>query len=45
MTPQEAHLIKRLVAFFATGDNVVAHNLAVEIQKRGEPIPLRLHTL
>lgn len=33
ITPQEAHLIKRLVAFFATADNVVAHNLVLNFYK------------
>lgn len=32
-TPQEAHLIKRLVAFFATADNIVAHNLVLNFYK------------
>lgn len=29
LSPQEAHLVKRLVAFFATADNIVAHNLVL----------------
>ncbi|MGZ3693746.1 MAG: ribonucleotide-diphosphate reductase subunit beta [Bdellovibrionota bacterium] len=33
ITPQEAHLIKRLVAFFATADNIVAHNLVLNFYK------------
>src|SRR5580698_5273003 len=33
VTPQEAHLVKRLVAFFATADNVVAHNLVINFYK------------
>ncbi len=33
VTPQEAHLIKRLVAFFATADNLVAHNLVLNFYK------------
>ena len=33
ITPQEAHLIKRLVAFFATADNIVAHNLVINFYK------------
>jgi ribonucleoside-diphosphate reductase beta chain len=33
ITPQEAHLVKRLVAFFATADNVVAHNLVINFYK------------
>lgn len=31
--PEEAHLIKRLVAFFATADNIVAHNLVLNLYK------------
>lgn len=31
--PEEAHLIKRLVAFFATADNIVAHNLVLNFYK------------
>jgi ribonucleoside-diphosphate reductase beta chain len=33
LTPQEAHLVKRLVAFFATADNIVAHNLVLNLYK------------
>lgn len=33
LTPAEAHLIKRLVAFFATADNIVAHNLVLNLYK------------
>jgi len=33
ITPQEAHLIRRLVAFFATADNLVAHNLVLNFYK------------
>ena len=33
VTPQEAHLIRRLVAFFATADNIVAHNLVLNFYK------------
>lgn len=33
LTPAEAHLIKRLVAFFATADNLVAHNLVLNFYK------------
>lgn len=33
ITPSEAHMIKRLVAFFATADNVVAHNLVISFYK------------
>src|SRR6476646_2951020 len=31
--PEEAHLIRRLVAFFATADNLVAHNLVLNFYK------------
>jgi ribonucleoside-diphosphate reductase beta chain len=33
VTPEEAHCIKRLVAFFATADNLVAHNLVLNFYK------------
>lgn len=33
INPKEAHLIKRLVAFFATADNLVAHNLVLNFYK------------
>lgn len=33
ISPQEAHLIKRLIAFFATADNIVAHNLVLNFYK------------
>jgi len=33
LDPKEAHLIKRLVAFFATADNIVAHNLVLNFYK------------
>ncbi|MDA0713052.1 MAG: ribonucleotide-diphosphate reductase subunit beta [bacterium] len=33
LTPAESHLIKRLVAFFATADNLVAHNLVLNFYK------------
>lgn len=33
ITKEEAHLIKRLVAFFATADNIVAHNLVLNFYK------------
>jgi ribonucleoside-diphosphate reductase beta chain len=33
VSPEEAHLIKRLVAFFATADNLVAHNLVLNFYK------------
>lgn len=31
LNPKEQHLINRLVAFFATGDSIVAHNLVVNL--------------
>ncbi len=31
MTPNERHLINRLVAFFATGDSIVANNLVLNL--------------
>lgn len=33
MTPSERHLINRLVAFFATGDSIVANNLVLNLYK------------
>ncbi|MFO0661563.1 MAG: ribonucleotide-diphosphate reductase subunit beta, partial [Polyangiaceae bacterium] len=33
MTPAERHLIHRLVAFFATGDSIVANNLVLSLYK------------
>ncbi len=33
ISPEEAHLIRRLVAFFATADNLVAHNLVLNFYK------------
>jgi ribonucleoside-diphosphate reductase beta chain len=33
LSPAEGHLIKRLVAFFATADNIVAHNLVLNFYK------------
>lgn len=33
LNPKEAHLIRRLVAFFATADNLVAHNLVLNLYK------------
>ena len=33
MTPSERHLINRLVAFFATGDSIVANNLVMNLYK------------
>src|SRR5713101_6465197 len=33
LTPAERHLIQRLVAFFATGDSIVANNLVLNLYK------------
>src|SRR6266853_2998355 len=33
MSPAEQHLIRRLVAFFATGDSIVANNLVINLYK------------
>jgi ribonucleoside-diphosphate reductase beta chain len=33
LSPREAHLIRRLVAFFATADSIVAHNLVISFYK------------
>jgi ribonucleoside-diphosphate reductase beta chain len=33
MTPAEQHLIKRLVAFFATGDSIVGNNLVLNLYR------------
>ena len=33
MTPSERHLVQRLVAFFATGDSIVANNLVLNLYK------------
>ena len=33
MTESEKHLIHRLVAFFATGDSIVANNLVLNLYK------------
>ena len=33
MTPAERHLVQRLVAFFATGDSIVANNLVLSLYR------------
>ena len=33
MTPADRHLVERLVAFFATGDSIVANNLVLNLYK------------
>jgi ribonucleoside-diphosphate reductase beta chain len=33
MTDAERHLVERLVAFFATGDSIVANNLVLNLYK------------
>src|SRR5262245_57914139 len=34
LLPAEQHLVKRLVAFFATGDSIVANNLVLNLYQR-----------
>src|SRR6201991_3513255 len=33
LTPAERHLVERLIAFFATGDSIVANNLVLNLYK------------
>src|SRR3984885_13698710 len=33
LSPSERHLVRRLVAFFATGDSIVANNLVLNLYK------------
>lgn len=33
LTPEQMHIVKRLVAFFATGDTIVANNLVLTLYK------------
>ena len=33
MTPAERHLVRRLIAFFATGDSIVANNLVLNLYR------------
>lgn len=43
MSPAEQHLIKRLVAFFATGDSIVANNLVLNLYKHINAPEARLY--
>jgi ribonucleoside-diphosphate reductase beta chain len=43
MGPEERHLIKRLVAFFATGDSIVANNLVLNLYKHINAPEARLY--
>src|SRR5690242_15790683 len=43
MTPAERHLINRLVAFFATGDTIVANNLVLNLYKHINAPEARLY--
>jgi ribonucleoside-diphosphate reductase beta chain len=35
LSPAEQHLVSRLVAFFATGDTIVANNLVLNLYQHG----------
>src|ERR1700754_603042 len=43
MTPAEGHLIERLVAFFATGDTIVANNLVLNLYRHLNAPEARLY--
>jgi len=43
MTPAERHMIERLVAFFATGDSIVANNLVLNLYKHINSPEARLY--
>ncbi|GLZ38498.1 ribonucleoside-diphosphate reductase subunit beta [Actinokineospora sp. NBRC 105648] len=43
LTPDEHHLVKRLVAFFATGDSIVANNLVLNLYKHVNAPEARLY--
>lgn len=43
ITPAETHLIKRLVAFFATGDSIVGNNLVLNLYKHINSPEARLY--
>jgi ribonucleoside-diphosphate reductase beta chain len=43
MTPAERHLISRLVAFFATGDSIVANNLVLNLYRHVNSPEARLY--
>lgn len=43
LTPAEQHLIRRLVAFFATGDSIVSNNLVLNLYKHINSPEARLY--
>jgi ribonucleoside-diphosphate reductase beta chain len=43
LTPAEVHLIRRLVAFFATGDSIVSNNLVLNLYKHINSPEARLY--
>ncbi|MFA1541461.1 ribonucleotide-diphosphate reductase subunit beta [Actinomadura monticuli] len=43
LTPAELHLVNRLVAFFATGDSIVANNLVLNLYKHVNAPEARLY--
>lgn len=43
LTPAERHMVKRLVAFFATGDTIVANNLVLNLYKHINAPEARLY--
>jgi ribonucleoside-diphosphate reductase beta chain len=43
MTPAERHLVSRLVAFFATGDSIVANNLVLNLYRHINSPEARLY--
>ncbi|MFG1998515.1 ribonucleotide-diphosphate reductase subunit beta [Spirillospora sp. NPDC048911] len=43
LTPTELHLVNRLVAFFATGDSIVANNLVLNLYKHVNAPEARLY--
>ena len=43
LSPQEKHLISRLVAFFATGDEIVSNNLVLNLYRHLNSPELRLY--
>jgi ribonucleoside-diphosphate reductase beta chain len=43
LTEPEKHVVSRLIAFFATGDNIVAHNAAISLYKHVNSPEARLY--
>ncbi len=43
LTPAEQHLVKRIVAFFATGDTIVANNLVINLYQHINSPEARLY--